>query len=65
MCCGIIGRDLMVRILTKDVSSARRQPHVRPMDSPANRCAASFTSQQRASRPMTRCGSGSGRASHL
>jgi TfoX/Sxy family transcriptional regulator of competence genes len=32
MCCGIVGRDLMVRILEKDVAAALRQPHVRPMD---------------------------------
>jgi TfoX/Sxy family transcriptional regulator of competence genes len=32
MCCGIVGRDLMVRVREKDMSSALRQPHVRPMD---------------------------------
>ena len=32
MCCGIAGRDLMVRVLDKDMSSALRRPHVRPMD---------------------------------
>ncbi len=32
MCCGIVGRDLKVRILEKDMASALRHPHVRPMD---------------------------------
>ena len=32
MCCGIVGRDLMVRLLEKDMSSALRRAHVRPMD---------------------------------
>jgi len=32
MCCGIVGRDLMVRILEKDVPSALKHAHVRPMD---------------------------------
>src|SRR5262245_65968517 len=32
MCCGIVGRDLMVRILEKDMPSALKHPHVRPMD---------------------------------
>jgi TfoX/Sxy family transcriptional regulator of competence genes len=32
MCCGIVGRDLVVRILEKDMASALRHPHVRPMD---------------------------------
>ena len=32
MCCGIVGRDLMVRILEKDMASALKHPHVRPMD---------------------------------
>ena len=32
MCCGIVGHDLMVRVLEKDMSSALRRPHVRPMD---------------------------------
>jgi hypothetical protein len=32
MCRGIVGRDLMVRVLEKDMKSALRHPHVRPMD---------------------------------
>ena len=32
MCCGIVGRDLMVRVLEKNMSSAMRRAHVRPMD---------------------------------
>ena len=32
ICCGIVGRDLMVRILEKDMASALKHPHVRPMD---------------------------------
>jgi TfoX/Sxy family transcriptional regulator of competence genes len=32
MCCGIVGRDLMVRVVEKDMSSALRRAHVRPMD---------------------------------
>jgi len=32
MCCGIVGRDLMVRVLEKDMTSALKHPHVRPMD---------------------------------
>jgi TfoX/Sxy family transcriptional regulator of competence genes len=32
MCCGIVGPDLMVRVLDKDASSALLQAHVRPMD---------------------------------
>jgi TfoX/Sxy family transcriptional regulator of competence genes len=32
MCCGIVGQDLMVRVLEKDMPSALRRPHVRPMD---------------------------------
>ena len=32
MCCGIVGRDPMVRVLDKDMSSALRRAHVRPMD---------------------------------
>jgi len=32
MCCGIVGRDLMVRVMEKDMSSALRCAHVRPMD---------------------------------
>jgi len=32
MCCGIVGQDLMVRVLEKDAASALRQAHVRPMD---------------------------------
>src|SRR5262245_36994855 len=32
MCCGIVGRDLMVRILEEEMASALKHPHVRPMD---------------------------------
>ncbi|HEY7288486.1 MAG TPA: TfoX/Sxy family protein [Vicinamibacterales bacterium] len=32
MCCGIVGPDLMVRVREKDMSSALRRAHVRPMD---------------------------------
>jgi TfoX/Sxy family transcriptional regulator of competence genes len=32
MCCGIVGQDLMVRVLEEDVASALRRAHVRPMD---------------------------------
>lgn len=32
MCCGIVGQDLMVRILEVDMPSVMRQLHVRPMD---------------------------------
>lgn len=32
MCCGIVGRDLMVRVMDDDMALVLRQPHVRPMD---------------------------------
>ena len=32
MCCGIVGQDLMVRILEVEMPSVMRQRHVRPMD---------------------------------
>jgi hypothetical protein len=32
MCCGIVGCDLMVRVPDKDMSSALKLAHVRPMD---------------------------------
>ena len=32
MCCGIVDRDLMVRVQERDMASALRQAHVRPMD---------------------------------
>ena len=32
MCCGIIGRDLMVRVGREDYQSALSEKHVRPMD---------------------------------
>ena len=32
MCCGIVGQDLMVRVLDKDMPLALRRAHVRPMD---------------------------------
>jgi len=32
MCCGIVGRDLMVRVPEKDMAPALKHPHVRPMD---------------------------------
>jgi TfoX/Sxy family transcriptional regulator of competence genes len=32
MCCGVVGRDLMVRVVEDEMPSALREPHVRPMD---------------------------------
>jgi hypothetical protein len=32
MCCGIIGQDLVVRVLEKEMPRALRRAHVRPMD---------------------------------
>ena len=43
MRCGIVGRDLMVRVVERDISSALRDPHVARWISPACRCVASST----------------------
>jgi TfoX/Sxy family transcriptional regulator of competence genes len=32
MCCGIVGEDLVVRVLDKEMPSVLRRAHVRPMD---------------------------------
>ena len=32
MCCGIVGQDLMVRVVEKDMPLALGRAHVRPMD---------------------------------
>ena len=32
MCCGIVGQDLMVRVIEAEIPGVMRQPHVRPMD---------------------------------
>ena len=32
MCCGIVGQDLMVRVVEEDMPLALRRAHVRPMD---------------------------------
>ena len=32
MCCGIVGKDLMLRLGTDGAAGALEQPHVRPMD---------------------------------
>ena len=32
MCCGIVGQDLVVRVLDEDMPSVLRRAHVRPMD---------------------------------
>ena len=32
MCCGIVGNDLVVRLLDKEMPSALQRAHVRPMD---------------------------------
>jgi TfoX/Sxy family transcriptional regulator of competence genes len=32
MCCGIVGSDLMVRIVEAEFDAVMRRPHVRPMD---------------------------------
>jgi hypothetical protein len=32
MCCGIVGRDLMVRIPDDEFDAVMRRRHVRPMD---------------------------------
>jgi hypothetical protein len=32
MCCGIVGRDLMVRVPDDEFDAVMRGPHVRPMD---------------------------------
>lgn len=32
MCCGIVGRDLMVRVPERDFDAIMRERHVRPMD---------------------------------
>lgn len=32
MCCGIVGGDLVVRVLAEEMEDALGRPHVRPMD---------------------------------
>jgi TfoX/Sxy family transcriptional regulator of competence genes len=32
MCAGVVGQDLVVRIVDEEMPSALRRPHVRPMD---------------------------------
>ena len=32
MCCGIVGHDLVVRVLHEEMPSVLRRAHVRPMD---------------------------------
>ena len=32
MCCGVVDRDLMLRLGTDCADTARERPHVRPMD---------------------------------
>jgi TfoX/Sxy family transcriptional regulator of competence genes len=32
MCCGVVGQDLMVRVVEDEMPSVLRRPHVRPMD---------------------------------
>lgn len=32
MCCGIVGQDLMVRVVSAEMPPVMRQRHVRPMD---------------------------------
>jgi len=32
MCCGIVGKDLMLRLGDEGAAEALREPHVRPMD---------------------------------
>ena len=32
MCCGIVGEDLVVRVLDREMPSVLRRAHVRPMD---------------------------------
>ena len=32
MCCGIVGNDLVVRVLDKEMPSVLQRAHVRPMD---------------------------------
>jgi hypothetical protein len=32
MCCGIVGQDLVVRVLDAEMPSVLRRSHVRPMD---------------------------------
>jgi TfoX/Sxy family transcriptional regulator of competence genes len=32
MCCGIIGDDLVVRVMAEDMPQVMKSPHVRPMD---------------------------------
>src|SRR5262245_28524745 len=32
MCCGVVGQDLVVRVIESDMEKALRERHVRPMD---------------------------------
>jgi hypothetical protein len=32
MCCGVAGRDLVVRVIDTEMTAALARPHVRPMD---------------------------------
>jgi len=32
MCCGVIGSDLVARVVEEDIGSSLHEPHVRPMD---------------------------------
>jgi len=32
MCCGVIGSDLVARVVDEDLESSLRVPHIRPMD---------------------------------
>ena len=32
MCCGVIGSDLVARVVDADVDSSLKMPHIRPMD---------------------------------
>ena len=32
MCCGVVGQDLVVRLVDEEMTAALRRAHVRPMD---------------------------------
>src|SRR6266566_3742163 len=58
MCCGIVGRDLMVRISDDEFDAVMRGRHVRPMDFRASRSGDLCTSRHPPSTQAPRSGRG-------
>ncbi len=59
MCCGVVGKDLVLRLGDKEAARAMAEPHTRRMVLPANRSKAWSASAPRGTEPMTTCGPGS------